>query len=89
MARKINLREYVDMTVGSIPDDVADLILSIETAMWNSIIIMIVRSMLSYKGLLTDRTGVEGVASLIRLPLSSIMALTLPWDAPAEIKSPT
>ncbi len=34
-------------------------------------------------------TGVEGVASFTLLPLSSIMALTLPWHAPAETKSPT
>ena len=34
-------------------------------------------------------TGVDGVASFTRLPLSSIIALTLPKLAPAEIKSPT
>ena len=34
-------------------------------------------------------TGVEGIASFTLLPLSSIIALTLPWLAPADMKSPT
>ena len=34
-------------------------------------------------------TGVEGPAVLILFPLSSVMALTLPWLAPAAICAPT